>query len=545
MTTVAVLGAGKIGQTVLAGLCRAGWSPDDLIATVRRREHGEAIHAELGVRVLDTAAAAQAADIIAVAVKPQDAATLLESLSPHVKDGQLVVSLCAGLPTAFFEKRLPDSIPVVRAMTNTPALVAEAITVLSAGSHAGQRDLDVAEELFRPLGKTLRLAEHHQDAVTALSGSGPAYFYYLVESMTDAAILLGLPRADAHELIVQTIVGAAAMRRDTGDHPVSLRETVTSPAGTTINAVRELERHRVRSAIADAVEAARDRGRQIAEDADLAVENRRRRGGPDHEPAVDGQRHAGDPLGLRCRQKRHGGGHVLGLTDPTGRIQVLQPLQLRGLLGTVVRPHPSADGAGRDHVEPHPPGLRVAGAPGAPPILDGQVGAGADQPRLGGRIRDLTHGAHPVDRRDRHHRPAIRRGQQPLQTRTDTTHRAHQGRINDALPLVVVQIGERQSAGDTDVVDQHVQPPERVDGRRHRGLDRGTVPDVTRHRQTVQLPGGALGGLGVDIGDHDPRALSGQPFRARVTDAVGGAGEERDLAVKPSHGDSLSVVESR
>lgn len=268
MVTVAVLGAGKIGQTVLAGLCRAGWSPRDLIAVVRRAEHGEAIHADLGVRVLDIAEAARCADIVMVAVKPQDAADLLESLAPHLGEGRLVVSLCAGLPTGFFEKRLPDDTAVVRAMTNTPALVAEAITVLSSGRHAADRDLDAAEELFRPLGKTLRLAENHQDAVTALSGSGPAYFYYLVEAMTDAAILLGLPRTDAHELIVQTIVGAAAMLRDTGDHPVSLRETVTSPAGTTINAVRELERHRVRSAIADAVEAARDRGRQIAETAD-------------------------------------------------------------------------------------------------------------------------------------------------------------------------------------------------------------------------------------------------------------------------------------
>lgn len=284
MTTVAVFGAGKIGQTVLSGLCRAGRSPGALIATVRRPEHGEALRAELRIRVLDTAEAARAADILVVAVKPQDAATLVDALAAHLRPGQLVVSLCAGLPTAFFEKRLPDDTPVVRAMTNTPALVAEAITVLSAGRHAGDHDLDVAEELFRPLGKTLRLAEHHQDAVTALSGSGPAYFYYLVESMTDAAILLGLPRSDAHELIVQTIVGAAAMLRDTGDHPVSLRETVTSPAGTTINAVRELDRHRVRSAIADAVEAARDRGRQIAEDAGLASRAATR------SPAADGRR---------------------------------------------------------------------------------------------------------------------------------------------------------------------------------------------------------------------------------------------------------------
>ena len=266
MTTVAVVGAGKIGQTVLAGLRRSGWRTDRLIATVRRPERAEELRASLGIRVLPTAEAVTIADITVVAVKPQDAGALLAEIAPRLPAGRLVVSLCAGLPTGFFESRLGDGVAVVRAMTNTPALVEEAVTVLSAGGHATDEQLAAAEALFAPLGKTLRMPEAHQDAVTALSGSGPAYFYFLVEAMTDAAILLGLPRAAAHELIVQTIVGAAAMLRDTGNHPVQLREAVTSPAGTTINAVRELERHRVRAAIADAVEAARDRGRQIAEE---------------------------------------------------------------------------------------------------------------------------------------------------------------------------------------------------------------------------------------------------------------------------------------
>ena len=203
-------------------------------------------------------------DIIVIAVKPQDADDLLTHLPP-LPTGRLVVSLCAGLPTSFFEQRLPDGVPVVRAMTNTPALVDQAVTVLSAGRHADEADLERVEHLFTPLGGVLRLPENHQDAVTALSGSGPAYFYYLVEAMTDAAILLGLPRSIAHDLIVQTIVGAATMLRETGEHPVQLREAVTSPAGTTINAIRELERHRVRAAVADAVEAARDRGQAIAD----------------------------------------------------------------------------------------------------------------------------------------------------------------------------------------------------------------------------------------------------------------------------------------
>jgi pyrroline-5-carboxylate reductase len=175
-----------------------------------------------------------------------------------------VVSLCAGLPTSFFAKWLPAGTPVVRVMTNTPALVDQAMTAISAGEHATAEHLALTEEMFRPLGRTIRVPESQQDAVTALSGSGPAYFYYLVEAMTDAGILLGLPRQVAHDLIVQTAIGSAVMLRDSGEHPVKLREAVTSPAGTTINAIRELENHRVRAAFLTALEAARDRAREIA-----------------------------------------------------------------------------------------------------------------------------------------------------------------------------------------------------------------------------------------------------------------------------------------
>jgi len=204
------------------------------------------------------------ADVVVITVKPQDATTLMNEIGPAVPPGKVVVSLCAGLPTSFFEKRLPENTPVVRVMTNTPALVDEAISAISAGQHATAEHLELAEEMFAPLGRTIRVPESQQDAVTALSGSGPAYFYYLVEAMTDAGILLGLPRQVAHELIVQTAVGAATMLRDSGEHPVLLREAVTSPGGTTISAIRELEAHRVRAAFLDALEAARDRARELA-----------------------------------------------------------------------------------------------------------------------------------------------------------------------------------------------------------------------------------------------------------------------------------------
>jgi pyrroline-5-carboxylate reductase len=216
------------------------------------------------VAVVDNLTAVTEADVLAVAVKPQDAEALLEEIGPKVPADKLVISLCAGLPTSFFARRLPEGTPVIRVMTNTPALVDEAMTAISAGSHATDEHLALAEEMFRPLGATMRVPESQQDAVTALSGSGPAYFFYLVEAMTDAGILLGLPRQVAHDLIVQTAIGAAVMLRDSGEHPVTLREAVTSPAGTTINAIRELENHRVRAALLAALEAARDRSRELA-----------------------------------------------------------------------------------------------------------------------------------------------------------------------------------------------------------------------------------------------------------------------------------------
>ena len=265
MHTIAVIGAGKIGEVLLSGLLRAGWPVDRLLATARRQERGAELTERYGVRVVDNATAAAQADVLAISVKPQDAEALMADLGPRVPQEKLVVSLCAGLPTTFFAKWLPAGAPIVRVMTNTPALVDEAMTAISAGVHATAEHLALAEEMFRPLGRTIRVPESQQDAVTALSGSGPAYFYFLVEAMTDAGILLGLPRQAAHDLIVQTAIGSAIMLRDSGEHPVKLREAVTSPAGTTISAIRELENHGVRAALLAALEAARDRARELAE----------------------------------------------------------------------------------------------------------------------------------------------------------------------------------------------------------------------------------------------------------------------------------------
>lgn len=265
--TLAVIGAGKMGETLLAGLVRAGWPVSRLVATERHPERAAELAQRYGVRMVTNPEAVQLATVVVVAVKPQDAPALMDELGPVVPPGVLVVSIAAGLPTAFFERRLPPGTPVVRVMTNTPALVDEAMSALSAGSHATAEHLALAESLLRPLGRTIRVPESQQDAVTALSGSGPAYFFYLVEAMTDAGILLGLPRQVAHDLIVQTAIGSAIMLRDSGEHPVTLREAVTSPAGTTINAIRALEDHKVRAAFLTALEAARDRARELAAEA--------------------------------------------------------------------------------------------------------------------------------------------------------------------------------------------------------------------------------------------------------------------------------------
>jgi pyrroline-5-carboxylate reductase len=261
---VAVLGTGKIGEALLSGMIRGGWTPADLLVTTRRSERAEELRARYGVEAVGNPEAAKTADTLILAVKPQDMGTLLDELAPHVPPDRLVISGAAGIPTSFFEARLAAGTPVVRVMTNTPALVDEAMSVISAGSHATEEHLVHAEAIFGGVGKTLRVPEAQQDAAAALSGSGPAYFYFLVEAMTDAGILLGLPRDKAHDLIVQAAIGASVMLRDSGEHPVKLREAVTSPGGTTISAIRELETHGVRAALIAAIEAAKNRSQALA-----------------------------------------------------------------------------------------------------------------------------------------------------------------------------------------------------------------------------------------------------------------------------------------
>lgn len=260
---VAVLGAGKIGEALLSGLLSSGRTQNELMFTERHGERAAELTTKYGLRAVDVATAAKEADVLVVAVKPQDIDPLLDELAPVISPPTLVVSLCAGLPTALYERRLPAGVPVVRVMPNTPAVVGQAMSAISPGGHAGPEHLDIVEGVLAAVGKVVRVPESQQDAVTALSGSGPAYFFFLVEAMIDAGILLGLPRATAELLIIQSAVGAATMLAETGEHPVILREAITSPAGTTIMAIRELEKHGVRAALLAAIEAARDRSREL------------------------------------------------------------------------------------------------------------------------------------------------------------------------------------------------------------------------------------------------------------------------------------------
>src|SRR4029077_4293685 len=252
-----------MGEALISGLLRGGRHPSDVVVVVRRTARADQLRESYGVAAQSAADAVKTAETLVIAVKPQDMSVLLDEIAPHVPADRLIISVAAGIPTAMIERRLGAEIAVVRVMSNTPVHVDEAMSVISAGRHAGEEHLRRAEELLRPVGKVLRIPESQQDAATALSGSGPAYVYFLVEAMVDAGILLGIPRATALEMVNQAVYGAARMLRDTGEHPVILREAVTSPGGTTISAIRELERHGVRAAFLAAIESARDRGAEL------------------------------------------------------------------------------------------------------------------------------------------------------------------------------------------------------------------------------------------------------------------------------------------
>jgi pyrroline-5-carboxylate reductase len=263
---IAILGAGRIGQSLLAGLLSSGWrKPGDIIVTGRREELLKELADRHGVEAtLSNTEAVTDAGLIVIAVKPQDFDALLGEIGGLLTPEQTVLSVAAAIPTTQIEARLAAGVPVVRAMPNAPALVHEGIAGICAGAHAGDEHLDLSEDVLTHLGRVVRVPERYMDAVTAVSGSGPAYFALLAEAMIDAGILLGLGRETSTQLVVQTMFGTAKLLRDEEMHPVELREAVTSPGGTTIHAIRELEQAGVRAAFLNAIQAALDRSKELA-----------------------------------------------------------------------------------------------------------------------------------------------------------------------------------------------------------------------------------------------------------------------------------------
>jgi pyrroline-5-carboxylate reductase len=263
---IAILGAGKIGEALIAGLLSSGWrDAKELVASVRREERAHELEERYGIRAtLSNQEAIAGAGVVVVAVKPQDIGVLLGEIGGLVSSEQTVLTIAAAIPTAALESLLTERVPVVRAMSNTPSNMHEGIAGVCPGAHAGEEHVANAVEILHHLGSVVEVPERLMDAVTAISGSGPAYFALLAEAMIEAGILLGVSREISTQLVVQTMLGTAKQLRDERMHPVELREMVTSPGGTTIAAIRELEQAGVRAAFLNAIQAAMDRSRELA-----------------------------------------------------------------------------------------------------------------------------------------------------------------------------------------------------------------------------------------------------------------------------------------
>ena len=261
---IAIIGGGRIGEALLAGLLTSGWT--EIVVTSRREERVAELHERHGVEATTSNPdAVRGAALVVIAVKPQDIDALLAEIGPLLSPEQTVLSIAAAIPTAHIETHIADGVPVVRAMPNAPSTVHEGMAGISAGAHAGDAQLALAEDVLSHLGRVVRVPEQAMDAVTAVSGSGPAYFALLAEAMIEAGILLGLSREISTTLVVQTMLGTATLLRDERMHPVELRESVTSPGGTTIAAIRELEQAGVRAAFLNAIQAAMQRSKELAE----------------------------------------------------------------------------------------------------------------------------------------------------------------------------------------------------------------------------------------------------------------------------------------
>ncbi|MGN6723392.1 MAG: pyrroline-5-carboxylate reductase [Marmoricola sp.] len=261
---IGFVGVGMMGEALLAGVLRGSVAPEDVLVCERRGDRAVELKQQYGVSVVDDLAAVGQASTIFLVVKPGDVAGVVRELAPALTADHLLISLAAGISTEAIEAELDGPVGVIRVMPNTPALVGVGMAAMSPGAHCSTEQLEVARELLASTGRVVQVPESQQDAVTAVSGSGPAYVFLVIEAMIDAGVGLGLSRDIASELAVQTVLGAATMASSTGEHPTLLRERVTSPGGTTAAALAAFEEAGLRAAFAKAMRAARDRSRTIS-----------------------------------------------------------------------------------------------------------------------------------------------------------------------------------------------------------------------------------------------------------------------------------------
>ena len=267
---IAILGAGSMGGAVLHGLVRSGLAPD-VTVTNRTAAKAAALEGLPGVTSValehdpqGNAAAAASADIVLIGVKPAMVPDLLREIAPHLRAGTIVVSLAAGVTLATFESILGEGMPVLRSMPNTPALVGKAVTGVAAGTSAGPDELAVVRRLFETVGVVIEVPEDRIDALSTISGSGPAYVFLLIEELTEAARGKGFDEASARLMAEQTFIGAAALLASSGEDPAELRRQVTSPKGTTERAVGVLQGAGLAGIFAEATDAALARARELA-----------------------------------------------------------------------------------------------------------------------------------------------------------------------------------------------------------------------------------------------------------------------------------------
>ncbi len=264
---VAVIGAGRMGETLIRAMVSSGAvAAENIIATGRRAERLEAFSAQVAVKTsLDNRSAVEGADLVLLCVKPQGAAQVLEELKGVLTADTLLVSILAGVSTARLESSLHGTVPVVRAMPNTPSLLGEGMTALCAGASATGAHVETARRVFEKVGRTLVLDEKHFDAVTGLSASGPAFIYIVIEALAEGGVKVGLPRQVATLLAAQTCLGAAKMVIETETHPAVLKDAVTTPAGCTIDGILKLEEGGLRVTLIKAIVEAARRARELVE----------------------------------------------------------------------------------------------------------------------------------------------------------------------------------------------------------------------------------------------------------------------------------------